>query len=322
MTKSANAKSPPAGGNAVATASRAGTLRRAAPLFAVVAALSLGGYWAWTQQIERIGAEPHYQIGLDAVRLTPAPEWITTDVKAEALRDASLDLPLSSLDPKLAERAAQAFAFHPWIAEVKQVRKLTGALEVDVVYRRPVCMVELPAVDGQRGLYAVDVDGNLLPSRDFLGEPKRATRYPRLGGFVPGVPGRVGARWPDPRILGGAKTAAALFDVWHQLMLAKITLPEYENVAPGPPQFDLLTAGGSRIFWGHAPGSELPPEMTVDRKIAALVHYLADHGTLEGRDGPQRIDVRGATMTVVAQADGDAKPQATVAKPKADEIKK
>jgi hypothetical protein len=277
-------------------------LGRIAPLLAIVAALALVGYGAWSSQARRIENDPLYQITLDEIVVAPPlPEWITTDLKAEALRDASLDPPLSVLDPQLAERAAKAFSFHPWVAEVRQVRKTApGGLEVDLVYRRPVAMVELPPVDGRRGLYAVDVDGILLPSRDFLDDPKKAARYPRLGGFTPADVGRVGTRWPDARIIGGAKLAFGLADVWDKLTLAKI-VPTETSDAKSPATFELLTLHGSRVVWGHAPGNEAGNELSAEKKVELLLRYVADHQSLEGRDGPQQLDLRGNEIVVVAE---------------------
>lgn len=275
-------------------------LKRAAPLSAIAAAVTLLGYGAWSTQSRRIETDPLYQITLDEIVVTPLPEWITTDLKAEALRDASLDPPLPALDPQLAERASKAFAFHPWVAEVRQVRKTApGGLQVDLVYRRPVAMVELPPVDGKRGLYAVDVEGLLLPSRDFLDDAKKAARYPRLGGFTPADVGRVGTRWPDARIIGGARLAATLAPTWDQLALAKI-VPTETSDAASPAAFELLTQHGSRVVWGHAPGDESGKELPAAKKIELLLRYVADHQSLEGRDGPQQLDLRGNEIIVVA----------------------
>lgn len=278
-----------------------GPARRAAPLAAILVAVGSVGYWAWTQQAAHIHNDPQYQVTLEKIVLTPSPEWITTDVKVEALRDASLDPPLSALDPQLPERVAKALAFHPWVASVTRVHKTApGGLDCEVVYRRPVCMVELPPTDaGKRGLYAVDVDGILLPSRDFLDEPKRAARYPRLGGFTPADVGRVGTRWPDARVVGGAKLAAALADSWLKLTLAKI-VPAETSDASTPATFELLTDHGSRVVWGRAPGSEEKGEPSAEKKITALLRYIDDHKSLEGREGPQQLDVRGAEVVVVA----------------------
>lgn len=278
-----------------------GILRRMAPLAAIVAVLIGGGYWAWQAQAPRIVEEPHYHVGFDDITVTPLPEWITTDVKTEALRDGSIELPLSVLDESATERLAKAFAFHPWVAEVKQVRKQTGLVQVDLTYRRPVAMVELPPVDGKRGLYAVDLSGILLPSADFLGDPKKAARYPRLGGFTPAEVARVGSRWPDARIVGGARVAAALSNLWTRLNLAKITPTDGESPTATTPTFELVTQGGSRILWGHAPGSEAENEMPAEKKLDALAAYHTDHNTLDGRDGPQRLDVRGNEIVIVAE---------------------
>ena len=279
-----------------------GPARRVAPLVAILLALGGLGYWAWTQQQSHIENDPVYQVTLEKIVLTPSPEWIATDVKAEALRDASLDPPLSALDPLLAERVAKALAFHPWIASVTRVRKTApGGLDCEVVYRRPVCMVELPPTEqGKRGLYAVDIEGILLPSRDFLDEPKRAARYPRLGGFAPSDVGRVGTRWPDARVVGGAKLAAILADSWLKLTLSKIVPTESSN-ATSAATYELLTDHGSRIVWGHAPGNEAEREAPAVKKIEALIRYVADHKSLEGRNGPQQLDVREAEVIVVAE---------------------
>lgn len=284
------------------------TLRRAAPLLMIAATLSGGTYWAWSQQSARIEAEGHYRIGAADIHTTPRPEWITTDVTAESLRDASLDPPFSSLDATLPERVAKAFAFHPWVAEVRRVRALTGGLEVELSYRRPVCMVELPPNGGKRGLYAVDAEGTLLPSRDFLDEPKKAVAYPRLGGFVPAEVARVGAKWPDARIVAGARVAVVLNDAWQKLKLAKIAPQASVEATAATPTFELLTQDGSRIVWGGAPGSEAKGEMPANKKIAALMDYIADHGSLEGRDGPQQLDVRGGQLVVVAKLTPKKKP--------------
>ena len=85
----------------------------------------------------------------------------------EIFRDASLDdpqHPLSLMDDDLVERVKSAFSLHPWIARVVRVEKFyPGRVVVDVVYRHPVCMVE---VLGE--LLPVDVEGVVLPKEDFL----------------------------------------------------------------------------------------------------------------------------------------------------------
>lgn len=271
---------------------------RMRPILAVAAVLVGGAYWTWSQVREKVVAEAHYQVMLGDIVVTSPPVWIKADVKGEALRDASLDAPLSILDEQLAERIAKAFSFHPWVAEVREVRKSVPArVTVDLVYRRPVCMVELP---DRSGLYAVDDQAFLLPSRDFLDEPQKAAQYPRLAGITSVNIGRVGVRWPDPFVQGGVLIAAVLEESWHRLNLTRIVPAETAGFGPSTPQFELATRNGTRVLWGSPPGMETSGEASVADKLASLNRYVADHGTLEGRDGPQRIDVRAKEIVVLA----------------------
>ncbi|MBL9082609.1 MAG: hypothetical protein JNK76_12420 [Planctomycetales bacterium] len=287
---------------------------RVRPLLGIAIVVVGGAYWAWSNVRDQVLAEAQYQIGLEQVVVTARPEWIKADVRVEALRNASLDLPLNVLDDQLAERVAKAFEFHPWVAEVRQVKKsLPAQVAVDVVYRKPVCMVELP---DRSGLYAVDAAAFLLPSQDFLSEPKKAAAYPRLAGITSMNVGRVGVRWPDPLVQTGVLVAAALEEVWPKLNLARITPTEVE-VGQSVPQFELTTRGGTQILWGSAPTTELAGESRAADKIAALLGYARDHGSLEGRNGPQRIDVRTREITVLA-----AKPKNATAAKKPPEKRK
>ncbi|MCE9604104.1 MAG: hypothetical protein K8U03_04290 [Planctomycetia bacterium] len=271
--------------------------RRVGPLLAIMIVFGGGGYWAWSRLRESVVVEEHYRVSLESIAVSPQPEWIRADVKNEALRDASLEFPLSLLDEQLSERIAKAFAFHPWVAEVKQVRKTVPAgIFAELVYRKPVCMVELP---DRLGLYAIDAGAYLLPTKDFLDAPRKAGTYPRLAGITNMNMGRVGVRWPDPVVQGGALIAAATENAWTKLSLARI-VPAAENSAAATPQFELLTRAGTRVVWGSAPGAETGEEMPATRKVESMLRYRADHGSLEGTAGPQRLDLRGKSIIATA----------------------
>lgn len=291
-----------------------GAGRRLAPLWAIGLVVAGGGYWGWSEFGGHVVADPQYHVTAETITITAPPAWIKTDVKLEALRDASIDLPVSVLDDSLAERIAKAFAFHPWVAAVTRVQKAPPAsVSVELAYRRPVCMVELP---DRSGLYAVDADAVLLPSRDFLDDPQSPSRYPRLAGVTAVAVGRVGAPWSDPLVLGGAAIAAQLEAVWNELNLARIVPVEGSASATTGPTFELSTRRGTRVVWGAPPGREASGEMTSQEKIAALRRYVADHGNLEGRDGPQRLDLRGRDVVVLAlDREPTSKPDEAAAKP-------
>jgi hypothetical protein len=264
-------------------------------VFLVLAAILAGGAiggWRWLGP--RILGSPDYRVTAERVEITPPPEWIHSDIRAEVFRDPTLDGPLLLTDDDLAERIYRAFARHPWVAKVMPVNK--QKLQVELVYRRPVCMVEVPG-----GLLPVDAEGVLLPPGDF--SPSEARGYLRLTGVERGPTVAPGSRWADAKVAGAAEIAAALGPAWQALRLQRIVpLPAdpaaatgggYSGRRSGEPFFALVTRGGTRILWGYAPGASAIGELPAAEKLARLQRYLADHDTLEGRDGqPQELDVR------------------------------
>lgn len=267
---------------------------------AVVAAALAGGLaLAWLRMKDRIIDSPEYRLDPQLVEITPPPEWIRADIRADVFRDPSLDGPLSILDADLAERIARAFARHPWVAKVVRVRPLHPAsARVELEYRRPACMVETPG-----GLLPVDVEGYVLPEGDFT--PGEKARFPRLIGVdrIPAVP--PGGRWPDARIVGGAEIAAAIGPAWTPMRLQRIVPLESDPAAaaagrivagrPVEPFFALQTLGGRRILWGYAPGAGAAGELPPEEKVARLKRFLTDHDSLNNR-GEQQPDLDVRTM--------------------------
>lgn len=230
-----------------------------------------------------------YAVDQNQVEITPLPDWIHTDVRAEVFRDGSLDGQLSYLDDDLTERIYNAFSLHPWIAKVVRVRKHWARVKVDLAYRRPVCMVELR---GQLLLLPVDARGVLLPHGDDEFSSVEKSRYPRLVGVDTAPVGTVGECWGDARVVGGAEIAASLGEAWDELKLSQI-VPSSPLTTGYAEEYTytLLTRGGTRIFWGRAPGSDAPGELPAAEKLARLREYIAEQGTLEGRNAPQKLDV-------------------------------
>ena len=252
----------------------------------LIAGFGLGA-WGVLHYVWPGGSPREYIVTQDKVAITPQPGWIHSDVRAEVFRNASLDGPLSILDDNLPERISNAFSLHPWVAKVVSVsRKPMARMVVELVYRRPVCMVEAPGEP-----LPVDVEGRLLPSGDF--SPVEKSSYLRLVGIDTVPMGPAGQPWGDGRVVGGAEIAAALGDAWRELRVDRIApVPRPPTAAADEPTYQLFTRGGTRIFWGLAPGSKGPEELPPAEKVARLLRYAADHGTLEGNGGPQTLDVR------------------------------
>jgi len=256
-------------------------------LTVLLIALLLGGWCAaWSHVRDYVLSSDDYTVTPKQLEITPLPKWIHSDISAEAFRNASLDGPLSIMDDDLTKRIAEAFASHPWVAKVHRVTKRHPAcVQVELVYRRPVCMVQLAGK-----LLPVDGRGVLLPPGDF--SPVEISRYLRLVNIQTTPVGTVGESWGDARVIGGAAVAAALQDVQEEFNLSHI-VPSDPMTAGFAQEctYTLVTRGGSKISWGRAPGTRTPGEPTPKEKIARLKKYIAQHGTLDGRDAPQELDV-------------------------------
>jgi hypothetical protein len=218
-------------------------------------------------------------------------------VAGDVVRSLSLDAPLSILDDKLTERIYDGFSAHPWVAEVKQVSKHHPArVRVDLVYRRPVCMVELPpattpgSVATAGTLLPVDIRGVLLPDADFPLDQRR--QYPRVAGILTAPLGPPGVKWGDARVSGAAQVASVLVEVWSEFSLERIVPSRYPEKAPKGDEysFELFTTGGTRILWGHSPSTSFAGEVPALEKVARLREKYKSHNKL---DGVELLDLTG-----------------------------
>jgi hypothetical protein len=255
--------------------------------------LGYGAHSLWQRAAPSIARQPQYLLNAEAIRITPPPPWIRADIRTEALGDAGLAGSISILDDwdTLSRRIKDAFEFHPWIESVERITKrLPNSLEVELKYRRPIAAVESSDAQGVNYL-PIDEHAIRLPEADLSDAERRY--LPRISGIT-GRP-LVGDRWNDPRVVGGAKLAAALGDIWEQLRLVEILCP----ASPPPDKqgalytFEIVTSGGTRIIWGVAPGQEtLAREAPADQKRKRLLEYASQHGRLESIEGPEKLDVR------------------------------
>jgi hypothetical protein len=248
---------------------------------ALLLVLFLAGWGAaWIVVRDRVAGQDDYYLDADHIDLTPLPPWIHSHVKAEVLRDASLNHPLSVLDDNLTSRIYEAFPLNAWIARVERVSKRYPArVVVDVVYRRPVCMVEVPG-----GVYPVDVESVVLPTGDF--SPVDAARFPLLRG-IDTQPSAAGSSWGDERVLQGSRLAAALADAWMDLHLASLApLPRPDEFVDEPYRYELVTRSQVRILWGLPPTGHAADKTLVEAKIARLRQSLQE---LTGREGAARV---------------------------------
>jgi len=252
---------------------------------AMVLLLIVSSVLLWRKYGPGISTHPRYYLDETKVEITSRPDWIRTDVKSEVIRNEGLH-ELSLLDRGLVSKVADAFALHPWVADVRRVRKHASRVIVELEYRQPIAMVKVA-----QGLIPIDKEGVLLPTDDFsISEIQNCLRV-----VIPNVSpyADAGIAWDDQRVLDAAKIADAWGDDWKPLGLYKIVAHEHpeDPLNRRKTFFELQTKLGSRIVWGHAPGREHDGEATANEKIAVLLEY-GRKNLAESEQSLFEIDVR------------------------------
>lgn len=256
----------------------------------VVCAMLGGTAWFLWQQVHRtVETRGDYQLELKDIELPPKPAWIRADIRAEALRDASLDPPLSILDTaQQSERLFKAFSLHPWVSRVENVQLTYPAhAKINLQYRRPIAMVDM-----SNGLFPIDAAGTLLPTGDFANHPD-LLKYPRLVVKIGSPTAPAGTVWENPIILGGAQIATALEPLWNQAQFMSIRwIEDLANVGTLTRHYVLETKNGGTLIWGQAPGREHVGELPLVDKVAALKRWSDQPGGLDAVVKQNTIDLR------------------------------
>lgn len=250
---------------------------------AVLAAATAAGWWLWFELAPRIREHPDAVLLPEKIELVGRAPWVRSDVKAEALRNASLDQGLPLDDPELQRRLARAFDIHPWVRQVVRVElRQPAAATVEIRCREPVAMVAVPG-----GLLAVDAEGVVLPSADFTAE--FAAGFPRIVGVTSSARGAEGSPWGDPAVEEGAAVAAAIGPDWKTLGLR-----ECRPVTDvGLRRWELVAEDGRVVLFGAAPGREPDGEPTAAVKISRLRQDLKPRSDTPADDaaGKDRLDL-------------------------------
>lgn len=249
----------------------------------------LGVSAAWRHWGGAVVAHPSYAIQAENIAVTPQPEWVHTDVKAEVVRNGSLEK-LQLLDPQVTVKVARAFEIHNWVASVQRVSKQYPAkIVVELEYRRPVAMVEV-LDNGKPGLVPIDGHGVVLPPENFAEQTRNYLRI-FAGETVPAGP--VGTPWGDERVLGAASIALALSPHWKKLDLYRIRVTDDTLLTKKPAEivYEVTNRDKAKILWGHAPGAERTGEASATEKLARLLAFAEKHGPFSP-DTASELDLR------------------------------
>ncbi len=260
---------------------------------------------AWKQWAPLVDQSSAYRLIPESIQLGPErPSWVKQDIKAAAIDDGKLT-ELSLRDPQLVTKVRGAFLVQSWVATVKRVFKHAGGVEITVVYRRPVALVEV--VQGnQPGLLPIDADAVCLPPDDFSED--QVGNYIRVVADNSGPAGPIGTNWGDQRIQGGARIADAVSRIpWKKIGLYRVeSRTAGSRQGEGPYRYHLVTRDMLQIRWGYPPGQEADGEATADQKVQNLLKYTEQHGPLSDLDARQQLldlrDPAGAQLLPIRSA--------------------
>ena len=236
-----------------------------------------GGRLLWQQFSAQVNRNADSMLVPEHIEVQGVPNWVPKTLKWQALRNASLDMPLHLDDPGLERRLARAFDMHPWVDQVERVEtRHPAAATVVVRCRVPVAMVR---VEG--GLLAIDAEATVLPSADFT--PEAAAEYPVVDGVKTSPLGPVGSVWGDPVVTEAASLTAAIGPEWQALGLLEC----HPIPAPGGggTWWELLGKNDLRVVFGSAPGHSAPNEPPAAEKISRLRTHSKRHAAGEPLEG-------------------------------------
>lgn len=260
------------------------------------------GHFAWKKWGAPVTETEEYRVSAANIVVTPPPPWIRADVKAEAIRDGSLE-GLSVLDKDLTIRVCRAFEMHAWVEKVNCVGKRPPAcVSVELTYRQPVAWVEVPAgvlPNNEVGLLPVDKAGVLLPTADFTAE--QANDYPRIAVSNLTPCGMAGTPWGDPRVVVCASIAAILAEDAKSLGLHRVlAIDSHTGTAGETLLYRVTTRKGLRLIWGSPPGRERVGEPTAAQKKVLLRQITESLANEEPVIGADEIDLRNADGALAA----------------------
>jgi hypothetical protein len=279
-----------------------GVGRRILLAMVLLVALIGGAYYAWQRWGAQITVAGDYILQADDVQVNPPPDWITTDLCAEVVRDGGL-IGLSMLDPQLTVKVAQAFSMSSWVEAVKRVSKTRGAgVRVEVTYRKPVAMVEV-RLNGKVGVLPVDSSGVLLPTQDFTSE--KTGEYLQIAVPHANPVGTIGSAWGQNEVHEAAAIAAVLDDRWQECGLYRIRLVPAATAGSTQiqPTFEIHARNGAAVIWGRAPNVRDPEDLKAAvAKVERIVQYVKENGPFNNAASGVQLDLRNPLSTIPATA--------------------
>ena len=298
-----------------------GILLHSATLFVIATMLVIGtAIFLWERHQARIVNLEEFRLTEDKIQLTTPPVWASDNLKQmvisgiskptpETSNPKSGNNPASILDTQLVARTASVMKNVGYVERVKSVHKSKSGLEIDLVYREPIALVELSQhtfpyewpqkYQGKDILLPVDRFGVVMPESLGTGLllPRILVVYPVASPdqFQKLV---TWADWPDERIKDAAAISALFEKSSDAIGLARImTRRKPDQAGVSQISYELWPDSGAQVVWGNAPGKELQGEADAEAKLRALEDFVLKYGALNRQDN-KRVDVRTGTVVL------------------------
>ena len=297
-----------------------------ATLLVIATMIMIGGaIFLWERHQGKIVNLEEFRLTEEKIQLTTPPEWANDNLKqlvisgipksnsnSNSQQRADNDS-ASILDTDLVDRTARVMKSVGYVERVKSVHKSKIGLEIDVVYREPIALVELSQhtfpyewpkkFHGKDILLPVDRLGVVMP--ESLGA---GLELPRIMVVYPvASPSKfenlvTWGYWPDDRIKDAAAISALFEKSAGAIGVARVMTrrkPDQQGVSQI--SYELWPNSGAQVIWGNAPGKELQGEATAEAKITALEDFVLQYGALNRQDD-KRVDVRTGVVVLAKDA--------------------
>jgi hypothetical protein len=223
---------------------------------------------------------------------TPGQTWMPPDIRAGlvAVVQRALDDDPAPFSTSALRAAADALTATGWFEHLDAVERLEGGvIRVRGTWRTPAAVVRFAGLD-----QLVSEGGLVLPPTYLAGESGQKV----LLGVTAPAPAP-GAAWAPAQVRPALALLAMMNDrAWRNQVMG-IDTSEYA----AKKRLEIVTAFGSRIAWGGAPGDSVPGEQPAYYKLRRL-DVLADRfGQIDASE--RLVDVTGPLTLIDKRPAGE-----------------
>jgi len=266
----------------------------------LVAAILLGacaaGLYYARQYVEQNAARP---TAPPTIVFTNKPAWMTDRVARQLAASFRPPDAKSVFDRDLLVSVSQTLKANPWIAQLRQVRRIYregpgDTIEVDCDFRAPMALARFEA-----DYWFVDAHGIKLPER-FGGNdlpfivygPNGSTNIRVIDGIHYAPPREPGEKWVGDDLAAGLELVCRLYDQPCAQEIVKVDVSNFHGrVDAREAHIVLVTKYNTEVRWGRPwTATDSFIEVAPERKLAQMQRVLAQYGRVDA--GLASIDLR------------------------------